>query len=144
VLAKPTRVVSEYVKVYSSLWILDITRRGQQVARPHRRGLPALAGRAQAAAAPGPAAAWYIPLSRYAIGRLTYEQILPLADTPGKRAELYFYEAMRRLAEGRSDDAPRPVEQGSRDQDVLVLRVRHGLPLPAQRRPHLATRREHI
>ncbi|HXU83980.1 MAG TPA: hypothetical protein VN914_21440, partial [Polyangia bacterium] len=54
---------------------------------------------------PARAAAWYVPLARFAIGRLTYDQILPLADTAGKRAELYFYEAMRRLAEGRSDDA---------------------------------------
>jgi lipoprotein NlpI len=36
---------------------------------------------------------------------VSYQQMVPRADTPGKRAELYFYEAMRRLADGRSDDA---------------------------------------
>ena len=105
VLAKPTRVVSEYVKVYSSLWILDITRRGSKTpdatADAFLRSLDARKLHLR----PARAAAWYLPLARYAIGRLTYEQILPLADTAGKRAELYFYEAMRRLAEGRSDDA---------------------------------------
>jgi lipoprotein NlpI len=28
-----------------------------------------------------------------------------MADTPGKKAEIFFYEAMRLLAEGRSNDA---------------------------------------
>jgi len=105
VLAKPTRVVSEYVKVYSSLWILDITRRGSKSPDPTAEAYLRSLDARKLQLRPARAAAWYIPLSRYAIGRLTYEQILPLADTPGKRAELYFYEAMRRLAEGRSDDA---------------------------------------
>ena len=34
-----------------------------------------------------------------------YDQAVLAADTPGKRAEIYFYEAMRRLAEGKTDDA---------------------------------------
>jgi tetratricopeptide (TPR) repeat protein len=105
VLAKPTRVVSEYVKVYSSLWILDITRRGSKTPDPTAEAFLRSLDARKLHLRPARAAAWYVPLARYAIGRLTYEQILPLADTAGKRAELYFYEAMRRLAEGRSDDA---------------------------------------
>jgi tetratricopeptide (TPR) repeat protein len=105
VLAKPTRTVSEYVKVYASLWILDITRRGSKTPDPTAEAFLRSLEARKLHLRPARAAAWYIPLSRYAIGRLTYEQILPLADTAGKRAELYFYEAMRRLAEGRSDDA---------------------------------------
>jgi tetratricopeptide (TPR) repeat protein len=105
VLAKPTRTVSEYVKVYASLWILDITRRGSKTPDPTAEAFLRSLEARKLHLRPARAAAWYIPLARYAIGRLTYEQILPLADTAGKRAELYFYEAMRRLAEGRSDDA---------------------------------------
>jgi tetratricopeptide (TPR) repeat protein len=105
VLGKPTRVVSEYVKVYSSLWIFDITRRGSKTPDPAAEAYLRSLDTRKLRLRPARAAAWYVPLARYAIGRLTYEQILPLADTTGKRAELYFYEAMRRLAEGRSDDA---------------------------------------
>ncbi len=36
---------------------------------------------------------------------MTYEQMLAAADTSGKRAEIYFYEGMRRLGDGKSDDA---------------------------------------
>jgi len=50
-------------------------------------------------------AMWYEQLARFALGQVSYAQLLPRADTPGKRAELHFYEAMRRLAEGHSDDA---------------------------------------
>ena len=46
-----------------------------------------------------------ILLARYAIGRVSYEQVLAAADTAGKRAEIYFYEGMRRLADGKPDDA---------------------------------------
>jgi tetratricopeptide (TPR) repeat protein len=105
VLSKPTRSVSEYVKVYSSLWILDITRRASKTPEPAAEGyLRSLEAR-KVALRPARTAAWYVPLIRYAIGRLTYDQLLAMADTAGKRAEVYFYEAMRRLAEGRSDDA---------------------------------------
>jgi tetratricopeptide (TPR) repeat protein len=105
VLAKPTRTVSEYVKVYASLWILDITRRGSKTPEPAAEAFLRSLETRRLHLRPARAAAWYVPLARYAIGRLTYEQIQPLADTAGKRAELYFYEAMRRLADGRSDDA---------------------------------------
>jgi tetratricopeptide (TPR) repeat protein len=105
VLSKPTRTVSEYVKVYSSLWILDITRRGSKTPEPAAEAYLKSLDSRRISLRPARAAAWYMPLARYALGRLSYEQLVPLADTTGKRAELYFYEAMRRLAEGRSDDA---------------------------------------
>jgi tetratricopeptide (TPR) repeat protein len=105
VLAKPTRTVSEYVKVYASLWILDITRRASKAPDPAAEAFLRSLDTRKLHLRPARAAAWYIPLARFAIGRLSYDQILPLADTAGKRAELYFYEAMRRLADGRSDDA---------------------------------------
>jgi len=36
---------------------------------------------------------------------VTYEQALAAANTNGKRAEIYFYEGMKRLSDGKSDDA---------------------------------------
>jgi len=36
---------------------------------------------------------------------MSYEQALAAADTAGKRAEIYFYEGMRRLGDGHADDA---------------------------------------
>jgi len=50
-------------------------------------------------------APWYHLLGRYAVGQVSYEQVLATADTAGKRAEIYFYEAMRRLGDGKPDDA---------------------------------------
>jgi len=50
-------------------------------------------------------AGWYHTLARFATGKLTYEQALAAADSTGKRAEIYFYEAMHRLGEGKPDDA---------------------------------------
>jgi tetratricopeptide (TPR) repeat protein len=105
VLSKPTRAVSEYVKVYSSLWILDITRRASKTPEPAAEGYLRSIDSRKVQLRPARTAAWYLPLIRYAIGRLSYDQLLNMADTAGKRAEVYFYEAMRRLAEGRSDDA---------------------------------------
>ncbi len=103
-LSKPTRAVSEYVKVYASFWILDLTRRTGTPDAAAEGYLRALCAR-KVTLRPPRAAAWYLPLARFALGNLTYEQILAQADTAGKRAEVYFYEAMRRLAEGKADDA---------------------------------------
>ena len=104
-LARPTRAVSEYVKVYTSLWILDLTRRTNKVADPNAeaylRSLDQLHGDLR----PHRGAIWYRQLARFAVGKATYEQAAAAADTPGKRAEIFFYEAMRRLADGKSEDA---------------------------------------
>jgi tetratricopeptide (TPR) repeat protein len=104
-ISKSNRVVSEYVKVYSSLWILDITQR--RTAAPDAAALGylrALDGR-QIELRPPRASAWYRQLVRHALGRISYDRLLAMADTPGKRAEIFFYQAMRLLAEGKSDDA---------------------------------------
>lgn len=103
--AKPARAVSEYVKVYASLWIIDITRRGMKVADPSAEAYLRTLDARKVHLRPTRASDWYVPLARYAVGRVTYEQLLTMADTPGKLAEAYFYEAMRRLAEGRNSDA---------------------------------------
>ena len=54
---------------------------------------------------PPRAAAWYAELARYATGQLDYADLLAKADTAGKRAEAYFYEAMRRLSNGKREEA---------------------------------------
>jgi tetratricopeptide (TPR) repeat protein len=104
-ISKSSRVVSEYVKVYASLWILDITRRRadapDDAALAYLRTLDAR----QVELRPPRASAWYRQLVRYSLGRISYDRLLATADTPGKRAEIFFYEAMRRLAEGKSNDA---------------------------------------
>ena len=104
-LSRPGRSVSEYVKVYASLWILDLTARSTNEpdagASAYLRGI---AGR-KVVLRPPRAAVWYSELARYATGQIDYATLLAKADTAGKRAEAYFYEAMRRLSKGRSDEA---------------------------------------
>jgi tetratricopeptide (TPR) repeat protein len=104
-LSRPSRAVSEYVKVYTSLWILDLTRRTNKapdaLAEGYLRTLELRHGDLR----PRRGAAWYQVLARFAVGKLSYDGALALADTAGKRAEIYFYGAMQRLGEGKSDDA---------------------------------------
>jgi len=104
-LARPGRGVSEYVKVYTSLWVHDLSRRTNKVpdlkAEEYLRTLDQRHGELR----PHRGATWYRVLARYAVGKMTYDQALAAADTIGKRAEIYFYEGMRRLADGKTDDA---------------------------------------
>jgi tetratricopeptide (TPR) repeat protein len=104
-LARPTRAVSEYVKVYTSLWILDLTRRTSKTADPAAESYLRSLDQRHGDLRPHRGATWYRQLARYAVGKVTYDQAMASADTPGKRAEIYFYEAMHRLADGRADDA---------------------------------------
>lgn len=104
-LAKPGRSISEYVKVYASLWIADLTRRNSNAPDPGAMGyLRAIADRAILLRAPR-TAPWYTQLAKYAVGEIGYSTLLGEADTTGKRAEAYFYEAMRRLSNGQRDEA---------------------------------------
>ncbi len=104
-LGRPGRAVSEYVKVYTSLWVLDLSRRTTKIpdakAESFLRSLDQRHGELR----PRRGATWYHVLARYAVGKLTYEQALAAADTTGKRAEIYFYEGMRRLGDGKTEDA---------------------------------------
>jgi len=104
-LAKSTRAVSEYVKIYASLWILDLTRRSASAPDAGAIAyLRTIAGR-KLLLRPPRAAAWYTELARYAIGQIDYATLLAKADSSGKRAEAYFYEAMRRLSNGQREEA---------------------------------------
>ena len=104
-LARPGRAVSEYVKVYTSLWILDLTRRTNKVADPKAEAYLRTLDQRHGELRQHRGAAWSRLLGRYAVGKITYDQALAAADTAGKRAEIYFYEAMHRLEDGKSDDA---------------------------------------
>jgi tetratricopeptide (TPR) repeat protein len=103
--AKPGRSISEYVKVYASLWILDLTRRSANAPDPGAMSyLRGIAGR-KILLRPPRTAAWYTELARFVIGQIDYPMLLAKADTAGKRAEAYFYEAMRRLSNGQRSEA---------------------------------------
>jgi tetratricopeptide (TPR) repeat protein len=104
-LARPGRAVSEYVKVYTSLWVLDLSRRTIKVADPKAEAYLRTLDQRHGELRPHRGAPWYHLLGRYAVGKLSYDQVLAAADTTGKRAEIYFYEAMRRLGDGKADDA---------------------------------------
>jgi tetratricopeptide (TPR) repeat protein len=104
-LSRPGRAVSEYVKVYTSLWVLDLSRRTTKLPDSKAEAFLRTLDRRHGNLRPRRGAAWYHLLARYAVGQLSYDQALAAADTTGKRAEIYFYEGMRRLADGKSDDA---------------------------------------
>ena len=104
-LARPGRAVSQYVKVYTSLWVLDLSRRTTKAPDPKAETYLRTLDQRHGDLRPRRGATWYHALARYAVGKQTYEQTLASADTVGKRAEIYFYEGMRRLADGKTEDA---------------------------------------
>jgi tetratricopeptide (TPR) repeat protein len=87
--------ISEYFKVYTSLWIIDFSKI-RKVAPPPL-ALEYLASRE--------GSRWYHELARYRSGRIDYRQLYLRADTRGKRAEAYFYEALARYGAGDDDEA---------------------------------------
>ena len=104
-LARPTRAVSEYVKVYTSLWVLDLSRRTNKVPDPKAEAYLTTLDMRHGDLRPRRRRR-LVPPARPIRGRQ--------ADLPagagdsrhlGKRAEIYFYESMRRLADGKADDA---------------------------------------
>ena len=104
-LSRPDRSVSEYVKVYASLWIADLTRRTQKVADPTAEAFLRTLDLRHPEVRPQRGAAWYRQLAAFSVGRLDYAQLLAKADTTGKRAEVYFYRGMQLLSDGKADEA---------------------------------------
>jgi tetratricopeptide (TPR) repeat protein len=104
-LAKPDRSVSEYVKVYASLWIVDLTRRILKQADVTALAFLNSLDARHPELRPQRGSRWYRQLAAFAVGRISYAQLLAEADTNGKRAEVYFYQAMRQLADGKSEQA---------------------------------------
>jgi tetratricopeptide (TPR) repeat protein len=87
--------VSEYLKVYCSLWIVDLARRAGQPIDPL----------AQAYLTSMDGGKWYDDLARWATGRETDAQLMARVNTPAKRAESAFYRAMRAVGAGQLDEA---------------------------------------
>ncbi len=83
--------VTEYLRAYTSLWMVDLARlRGVE---PESSSLETLEGLSDGTR-------WYQRLAAFKLGKVRWEELLEAADTRGKRAEAYFYEAMNRLARG--------------------------------------------
>jgi tetratricopeptide (TPR) repeat protein len=89
--------VTEYLKVYCSLWIVDLARRAKQPVDP-------LASSYLASMDGGK---WYDDLARWATGRESDETLLSHANTPAKKAESSYYRAMRAVEVGNDDEAKR-------------------------------------
>ncbi|HUS68762.1 MAG TPA: hypothetical protein VMZ28_29705, partial [Kofleriaceae bacterium] len=87
--------VTDYLKVYCSLWIIDLARRAKQPEDPL----------AQAFLKSTDGTKWYDSLARWATGREGEAVLTARADTPARKAEWAFYRAMRAHAEGKPDDA---------------------------------------
>ena len=94
----------DYQLVYASMWVLDMSNRGQS---PNAAAWSYLERIVEdpVPLRPSKASRWYVPLAKFALGRQSFDDLLPLADTPGRKAELFFYEAMRAWGSGDRDRA---------------------------------------
>jgi len=104
-MSRPSQTVSEYVKVYASLWIQDLSRRIGRPPEPAADSYLKTLAMRKLHLRPLRATAWYVLLARYATGQMSYEELAAVATTTGRKAELYFYQAMRLLGEGKTDAA---------------------------------------
>ena len=93
------------MKIYTSLWVLDLTRRTSKAGDAKAEAYLRTLDERHPELRPHRGAAWSRLLGRFAVGKISYEQALAAADTTGKRAEIYFYQAMRLLEDGKADDA---------------------------------------
>ncbi|MDX2021648.1 MAG: hypothetical protein SF187_15505 [Deltaproteobacteria bacterium] len=104
-LSKGGDSVSEYVKVYASLWLADLSRRSGRAPDPSAQAYLGFIAHRTLLLRPSRTAMWYARLARFALGELSYEALAAEASTPGRKAELYFYQAMRLLGDGKEDEA---------------------------------------
>lgn len=80
-------------KIYYSMWIIGLQRRSSlEPDATAVRYLRSVEGND-----------WVGRLGRFYAGALPYEQLLAAAQTPGQRAEAYYYEAVLQLAQGHRD-----------------------------------------
>jgi tetratricopeptide (TPR) repeat protein len=87
--------VTEYIKVYCSLWIVDLAKRAKQPVDP-------LASSYLQSTDGGK---WYDDLARWFTGRENEQQMMSHVDTPAKKAESSYYRAMRAVESGDNDTA---------------------------------------
>lgn len=102
--------VTDYIKVYCSLWIVDLARRAGAPEDPL----------ATAYLHSTDGAKWYNDLARWASGREGDQAVEKRADTPGRRAELAFYRALRLYADGNRAGAKTLWKQVL-DSDMLAF-----------------------
>jgi tetratricopeptide (TPR) repeat protein len=102
--------VTDYLKVYCSLWIVDLARRSGQPEDPL----------AAAYLKSTDGGKWYDDLARWATGRESTEQLLSRADSPARKAESSFYLAMRQLEAGKPADA-RSLWQKVLETDMMAF-----------------------
>jgi len=102
--------VTDYLKVYCSLWIVDLARRAKQPEDPL----------ATAYLQSTDGAKWYDDLARWATGREPEAKLIERADTPARKAEASFYRGMRAFYEGKSDEA-RSLWKQVLDTDMMAF-----------------------
>ena len=118
--------VTDYMKVYSSIWMLDL-------AAIRGLGADTLAQKYLDQASKG--TRWFHQLARFKSGKSTYAETMKAADTRGKRAEAYFYEGMNRYAKGEKRDGDKLLRQviatqmlGFFEYDMATWYLRNGPP----------------
>ena len=89
--------VTDYLKVYCSLWIVDLAHRAGQPEDP--------LALAYLRSADG--GKWFDDLARWATGRESEPDLVARADTQARKAECAFYRSMKALRDGHIDEARR-------------------------------------
>lgn len=128
--------LGEPLKVYCSLWLLDLQTRAGQAQDPLATGfLQSVQG-----------GKWHADLARFASGRLSEPELLQQADTPGKQAEARFYlaqAALRRGDRSRASELWRKVVASSMlgffEFEMSSLYLRKGAPAQPQLRSKAPT-----
>jgi hypothetical protein len=83
--------ITEYLKAYTSLWMIDLAR--LTGGKPDPTAVEFLGNLAAGKK-------WYQHLARFKLGKMTWEELVAHADTRGKRAEAWFYQATALYAAG--------------------------------------------
>lgn len=123
--ALSSQQLGEPLKVYCSLWLLDLQARAGQVPDPLAMAfLQSVQG-----------GKWHADLARYGSGQLSEAELTRHADTPGKQAEANFYLAQAALRRGDRNQASelwRKVIQSSMlgffEYEMSSLYLRKGAP----------------
>ena len=118
--------VTDYLKVYCSLWIVDLAHRAGQPEDP--------LALAYLRSADG--GKWFDALARWATGRESEADLVARADTQARKAECAFYRSMKALRDGHTEDAQRLWKEvvatdmmAFFEYDMASLYVRGGAPI---------------
>ncbi len=141
-MSRPSRTVSEYVKVYSSMWIADLTRRAGRGVEPTAEAyLRELASRRVHLRPQRVVSLVHRPRPL----RPGHGELRAAAAQGGQRGQAGRAVLLRGHATAGQRPQrrrPRPVEQGAADPHGRVPGVRHGQPLPADGAPTRASKED--